>query len=263
MERNVARTVRKLKKFINYKIENFGSGPPPPPQRSTTRWTQLFILPETAPRKDDHSVRLLVELGGRFLRYSLISFCVLNTLITQIGYPACVYGKSMQPELNGTSRAAGFISFLRTDLDWVWLSCWRAKSFLFNRGDIVAFVSPKDPYDYLIKRVIGVEGDTVTSHLYPPIKIRVPKGHVWVEGDNWNKSVDSNKYGPIPVGLVVGVATHVICPLDQWRRLKEGIPERLIPDRVEYGATEEKAKDQPARSWLQRLKIFFYFINDR
>ena len=35
--------------------------------------------------------------------------------------------------------------------------------------------------------------------------------------------------------------------LDQWRRLKEGIPERLIPDRVEYGATEEKGKDQPAR----------------
>jgi hypothetical protein len=23
------------------------------------------------------------------------------------------------------------------------------------------------------------------------------KGHCWVEGDNWDNSVDSNKYGPI------------------------------------------------------------------
>ena len=27
--------------------------------------------------------------------------------------------------------------------------------------------------------------------------VRVPFGHVWVEGDNWRKTADSNMYGPV------------------------------------------------------------------
>jgi hypothetical protein len=35
------------------------------------------------------------------------------------------------------------VKLFRLDLDWVWVSCWRARQFTFSRGDIVVFVSPK------------------------------------------------------------------------------------------------------------------------
>jgi len=35
-------------------------------------------------------------------------------------------------------------------------------------------------------------------------KITVPKGHVWVEGDNPTCSVDSRHFGAVPVALLVG-----------------------------------------------------------
>ncbi|PNS21030.1 Mitochondrial inner membrane protease subunit 2 [Sphaceloma murrayae] len=33
----------------------------------------------------------------------------------------------------------------------------------------------------------------------PKGAVRIPPGHVWVEGDNWRESGDSNYYGPIKV----------------------------------------------------------------
>ncbi|OWZ23231.1 Serine protease [Phytophthora megakarya] len=35
-------------------------------------------------------------------------------------------------------------------------------------------------------------------------KITVPKGHVWVEGDNPTCSVDSRHFGAVPVALLIG-----------------------------------------------------------
>jgi hypothetical protein len=32
----------------------------------------------------------------------------------------------------------------------------------------------------------------------------VPKGHVWLEGDNPSWSIDSRVYGPVPVNMVEG-----------------------------------------------------------
>ncbi|KAG8625833.1 hypothetical protein KVT40_006234 [Elsinoe batatas] len=48
--------------------------------------------------------------------------------------------------------------------------------------------------------------------------VRVPPGHVWVEGDNWRESGDSNFYGPISRGLITGKA---ICVLWPWERCGE------------------------------------------
>lgn len=48
--------------------------------------------------------------------------------------------------------------------------------------------------------------------------VRVPPGHVWVEGDNWRESGDSNFYGPISRGLITGKAICVIWP---WERCGE------------------------------------------
>ncbi|KAL6932186.1 hypothetical protein ACO0OL_003663 [Hanseniaspora opuntiae] len=40
--------------------------------------------------------------------------------------------------------------------------------------------------------------------------IKVPKGHVWVTGDNPNFSVDSRSYGFVPIGLIEGKVLYHI-----------------------------------------------------
>lgn len=51
---------------------------------------------------------------------------------------------------------------------------------------------------------------------YPFRTIKVPPGHLWVEGDGGEgRSLDSNTYGPISVRLVTGRITHVLWP---WHR---------------------------------------------
>lgn len=54
---------------------------------------------------------------------------------------------------------------------------------------------------------------------YPHQQVRVPKGHVWVEGDG-EKSKDSNYYGPISARLITGRITHILSPLDRAGRVK-------------------------------------------
>jgi hypothetical protein len=36
----------------------------------------------------------------------------------------------------------------------------------------------------------------------PPVVVKVPPGHIWVEGDNWRHTVDSNDYGTVRVACV-------------------------------------------------------------
>jgi inner membrane protease subunit 2 len=187
-----------------------------------------------------------------------------------VGYPACVNGKSMQPMFNfsqetSNSHRYNFSSWrnsaFRLDLDWVFVNCWAARNFEFKRGDIVVFVSPKDPYDYVIKRLIAQEGDILSSYRYERSDLLIPEGHCWVEGDNWDNSVDSNRYGPIPKGLVFGVATHVIWPPHKWQKITPSIPSYLLPERVKENNNELLATET-CRSWLTNLKILFYFIKN-
>jgi signal peptidase I len=84
-------------------------------------------------------------------------------------------------------------------VDWVFVNCWAVRNHQFTRGDIVVLISPKDPYDYIIKRLVGLEGDVfVNSNFNPAAAVTVGKGSCWVEGDNLKNSVDSNSnYGPV------------------------------------------------------------------
>ena len=78
-----------------------------------------------------------------------------------------------------------------------------------RRGDLIDFVSPRDPTFSVCKRVIGIQGDVVC--LDPSGKsanknewVKVPIGYLWVTGDNLSNSIDSRVYGPIPLALVKG-----------------------------------------------------------
>ncbi|NXC18973.1 IMP1L protease, partial [Corythaeola cristata] len=50
--------------------------------------------------------------------------------------------------------------------------------------------------------------------------LSVPKGHVWLEGDNLRNSTDSRCYGPVPYGLIRGRICFKIWPLNDFGFLR-------------------------------------------
>ena len=89
-----------------------------------------------------------------------------------------------------------------------------------KRGEIVCLISPKDPSQRIIKRVIAIEHDTIDTMGYKEKYIKVPGGHFWIEGDYSANSLDSNTFGPVPLGLLTAKATCVVWPPDRWRFLE-------------------------------------------
>ncbi|KXN83735.1 Mitochondrial inner membrane protease subunit 2 [Leucoagaricus sp. SymC.cos] len=97
----------------------------------------------------------------------------------------------------------------------------------YNREDIVTLRCPDDPNRVLIKRIIALEGDTVkTRPPYPNPEVKVPQGHVWVEGDESFRTDDSNLYGPIPTALIQSKLVRIIWPPERFGAVTEPqIPE--------------------------------------
>ncbi len=110
-----------------------------------------------------------------------------------------------------------------------------------ERGDLVVFESPQPaPEKDLIKRVIGLPGDTVEgrdghvlvdgktleeSYLADGVvtgafgPVVIPPNHYWVMGDNRPNSSDSRVFGAIPKSLIVGKAFVKVWPLGSFRFL--------------------------------------------
>jgi signal peptidase I len=114
------------------------------------------------------------------------------------------------------------------------------------RGAIVVFQRPPaencggPPVPDLVKRVIGLPGETISSRgntvlidgrpltqpwfaavpLGPPITTQtIPAGHYFVMGDSRSDSCDSRYWGTVPASLIVGRAVAVIWPLSQIKGL--------------------------------------------
>lgn len=107
-------------------------------------------------------------------------------------------------------------------------------------------ITAPDSAEHLVKRVIGLPGDTVECcdaegrlivngvpidepYLRPGVnpseiefKVTVPEGHYWVMGDNRPNSTDSRYHqdlptkGFVPVEVVVGRAILISWPVENW-----------------------------------------------
>ncbi|CAG4931951.1 unnamed protein product [Colias eurytheme] len=152
-------------------------------------------------------------------RSMLLGVPIGVTFLDTVGYVARVEGISMQPVLNPES----------TNTDYVFLSRWSVKDYNVQRGDIISLVSPKDPNQKIIKRVVALEGDIVSTLGYKTAYVRVPEGHCWVEGDHTGHTLDSNTFGPVSLGLINAKAKFIVWPPNRWQSLEVKVPEHRKP----------------------------------
>ena len=120
-------------------------------------------------------------------------------------------------------------------------------------------VVPDPAKQYLIKRVIGVGGDTVICcdsvgklqvngksinepYVYEnntpsdsKFNVTVPNGYIWVMGDHRAASADSRFHtddvnkGMVPLTKVVGRATFIVWPVKNWDFLEKGADLGKLP----------------------------------
>jgi len=148
-----------------------------------------------------------------FLKTLAFSIPAGVTIVDVIGYIAKVEGSSMQPVLNPDPLGT---------TDYVFLHNWPVATNAYDRisrGDIVALISPRDPEQRIIKRIVGLEGDIVETRGYKKPYIRVPVGHCWIEGDHHLNSLDSNIFGPVALGLIRSKAKCIVWPPSRWQML--------------------------------------------
>ena len=188
-------------------------------QRSTTDFMES---PETLSQnrglsKGRKALRWLREVLETILPAVLIAF-LINFFLAQATQ---VHGQSMEPTLHSDQRLVV-----------------EKVSYRFHgprHGDIVVLKSPQQSTELLIKRVIGLPGETVEirqgrvyingqeldePYLERPTggnwgPIIIPPLQVFVLGDNRGFSNDSRAFGVVPIENIVGRAWVSYWPLDK------------------------------------------------
>ncbi|KAJ1867296.1 hypothetical protein LPJ78_001101 [Coemansia sp. RSA 989] len=127
--------------------------------------------------------------------------CFIHTIFDYVGEITPSKGPSMLPTLG----MLGDLLVIER------LPGWRNR---LQMGDLVVFTSPINPERRAVKRVLGQPGDTVCVD---PTKdelsfVQIPRGHVWLQGDNYTNSTDSRVHGPVPLALLNGRVLARIWP---------------------------------------------------
>ena len=171
--------------------------------------------------KDSPSIKqFLIDLLETII-LAVVLFFAINAVSARVR----VDGFSMLPTLQ--------------DGEYVLVNRLAYRNDLPVRGDIIVFVSPQSPDLDLIKRVIGLPGDTVKIFdgkvqvnekmldepyiAAAPIyngEWNVPEGNLFVLGDNRNDSSDSHAWGLLPTENVIGKAVLIYWPIPDWNLIR-------------------------------------------
>lgn len=236
------------------KINTLASVEPTPVETKTHIYTQpkhkssskTKLLPTinrpSRPNKSQISV-----LGLKLITAWLFTFLMFSFVLQFFSVPS----QSMEPTLKPGDRLLV------------------VKPSNIDRGDIIVFSDPdswlrtepgKSPIykailesfgvdsskNFLVKRVIGLPGDHITSDSVGikvngvklnepyvkngdlgniPFDVTVPKNKVWLMGDNRNNSSDSRYHtndkngGFVPMGNIVGTVEFVVWPISRFSRI--------------------------------------------
>ncbi len=176
-------------------------------------------------KKDEKNYfKIFLDYAKVIILALLISFGIKTFVVTS----TIVDGRSMNPTVNhGDRLMVNKLFFMKKNI---------------TRGDIIDFYVPSAK-KYYLKRVIGVEGDTVeiikdrvylngemleenyvSTNVTTPhnenTKWIVPKGHVFVLGDNRSNSRDGRDLGTIPRSDIVGKIVLRYYPFNNFGGLK-------------------------------------------
>jgi len=130
-----------------------------------------------------------------------------------------------------------------------------------HRGDVVVFSSPDNKDIDFIKRIIAlpgekirienntiyingkalkeqyIEGQTLTledAYLKEGQEEIIPNGHIFVMGDNRQRSSDSRMFGPVPTQDIIGRVFFRYFPPEKIGTIKNPFEQSLIPVRLVY-----------------------------
>lgn len=179
------------------------------------------LLPKHPPEPHNASFGLDLHV---WIRDIFVSLAIAAVVIVFLYQPVKVEGTSMMPWLEDQERI--FVNKFVYSFDSV------------DKGDVIVFRFPLDPSKSYIKRVVGVEGDTVEiiagqlfvngNHVdewYVPSEyqtdsshaaLKIPEDHLYVLGDHRNTSNDSRMWGTVPLPAVTGKAVFAYWPLDRF-----------------------------------------------
>lgn len=103
---------------------------------------------------------------------------------------------------------------------------------VYERGSIVLLHSPSEPGKYLLRRLVGIQGDWITSRSDHTAIEKIPQGRCWVETETETIPPPSSSpssssshailedspssLGPVPLALMVGKAVLVAWPPSRW-----------------------------------------------
>jgi len=157
---------------------------------------------------------------------ALIIFVILQVTVGSFK----VYGQSMMPNVeHGDYILVNKMSYILGNP---------------HRGEIIIFHHPRKPKTDLIKRIIGLPGDTVEikgSKLFvnnieleeeyilePPAykynQSEIPADHYLVLGDNRNNSADSHNGWTVPRNNIIGKAWLNYWPISNWGAIEHDTP---------------------------------------
>lgn len=190
-------------------------------------------IQNTPPRQKDDSQKSSVTLQGGTQRsiffYTVVALSLALFIRFFVAAPYVVSGASMEPNFD----------------NWHYLIIDRVTYHLEDpkRGDVIVFDLPQEPSRSLIKRVIGLPGETVAlrddhitiinekhpqgftlvePYLDPKnlgggnnLRITLDKDQFFVLGDNRRVSADSRIWGTLPREMIVGRAILRLYPFNK------------------------------------------------